>query len=92
MEQNSVDIFAVFYRQKDAKRWDVALKKGDFDMIKAAFLKFLRLFGWAVDLLRALERFLQAWIKKLTGAAERLYSFLRGLYNQTWLYEQEKVI
>lgn len=61
-------------------------------MIKAAFLKFLRLFGWAVDLLRALERFLQAWIKKLTGAAERLYSFLRGLYNQTWLYEQEKVI
>lgn len=53
-------------------------------MIKAAFLKFLRLFGWAVDLLRALERFLQAWIKKLTGAAERLDSFLHGLYNQVW--------
>lgn len=60
-------------------------------MIKAAFLKFLRLFGWAVDILRALERFLQAWIKKLTGAAERLYSFLRGLYNQTWQEQTMKM-
>ncbi len=58
-------------------------------MIKAAFWKFLRLFGWAVDVFRALERFLQAWIKKLTGAAERLHGFLLGLYSQTWLCEQE---
>ena len=63
--------------------------KGDFDMIKAAFWKFLRLFGWAVDVFHALERFLQAWIKKLTGAAERLRGFLLGLYRQTWLCEQE---
>ncbi len=60
-------------------------------MIKAAFWKFLRLFGWVVDVFRALERFLQAWIKKLTGAAERLYSFLLGLYSQTWLCKQEQV-
>ena len=59
-------------------------------MLKTAFLKILRLFGWDAGLARALERLLQAWIKKLTGAAERLSSFLFALQNEQLLLEQEE--
>ena len=59
-------------------------------MVKAVNYKFLRLFCGVADIFRALERFLQAWIKKLAGVAERLHSFFFGLLNQQRLCGQEQ--
>ena len=61
-------------------------------MVKAVMYKILRLFCGVADIFRALERFLQAWIKKLAGAADRLHGFLFGLHNQQRLCGQEQEI